>query len=96
MIQEADKEGAFILAERLRKNISKLQDKALPKVSISMGIATYPVDGTDIDSLIKKADAALYEAKQKGRNKTVMYSDNIRLFREDQFRIAGNEQQEHR
>jgi diguanylate cyclase (GGDEF)-like protein len=92
LIQEADKEGAFRLAERLRKNMSKLQDKALPKVNISMGIATYPVDGTDIDSLIRKADAALYEAKQAGRNKTVMYSEKIKLFREGQVTSAGSEQ----
>jgi diguanylate cyclase (GGDEF)-like protein len=92
LIQEADKEGAFRLAERLRKNMSKLQDKALPKVSISMGVATYPVDGTDIDSLIRKADAALYEAKQAGRNKTVMYSEKIKLFREGQVTSAGSEQ----
>jgi diguanylate cyclase (GGDEF)-like protein len=92
LLQEADKEGAFRLAERLRKNISKLQDKALPKVSISMGIATYPVDGTDIDSLIKKADAALYEAKQAGRNKAVMYSEKIKRFRERRVKSTGNEQ----
>ena len=92
LIQEADKDGAFRLAERLRNNISKLQNKALPAVSISMGIATYPVDGTDIDSLIKKADAALYEAKQAGRNKTVMYSEKIKVFRGSQVASAGDEQ----
>jgi len=38
------------------------------QISASIGIATYPSDSTDPENLIKKADKAMYEAKEKGRN----------------------------
>ncbi|MEH6814294.1 MAG: EAL domain-containing protein, partial [Motiliproteus sp.] len=37
-------------------------------VSASVGIAIYPDDGTDVETLLRKADSAMYKAKQKGRN----------------------------
>jgi PleD family two-component response regulator len=36
-----------------------------------MGIATFPEDGKDIESLINSADTAMYTAKGKGRNQVV-------------------------
>lgn len=41
------------------------------KVTISIGVAGVPEDGTDPDQIIEKADNALYRAKQSGRNKVV-------------------------
>lgn len=38
------------------------------KVDISMGISFYPDDGTDSDTLFRKADTALYQVKESGRN----------------------------
>lgn len=95
LIQEADRQAAFRLAERLRENICKNQDQALPKVSVSLGIATYPLDGTDIDSLIKKADAALYEAKQSGRDKVVSYSERIKRFQKEKDRPRSTGSEDH-
>lgn len=37
-------------------------------VSVSIGVAVYPEDGSDFDSLLKKTDAAMYRAKETGRN----------------------------
>jgi len=37
-------------------------------VSVSVGVSTYPTDGPDAESLMNKADTAMYEAKQHGRN----------------------------
>lgn len=60
---------ALQLAERMRKNISELNFKT-KKITISLGIATvYPDNSIDHTTLFIKADKALYEAKNRGRNK---------------------------
>ena len=43
-------------------------------VTSSIGISFYPIDGQDIDSLLKLADKALYQCKEKGRNCFNFYS----------------------
>ena len=45
------------------------------KVSASIGISIYPTDGTDIESLTKCADSAMYRAKQAGKNTCRFFSD---------------------
>ena len=46
------------------------------QVQTSIGIAIYPQDGHKIEVLLKKADIALYWAKEEGRNNSLFYSDN--------------------
>jgi diguanylate cyclase (GGDEF)-like protein len=79
LLPETEKAAAQRLAERLRKGIAVLDLGNLPKVTISMGIASFPEDGKNADELLLKADAALYEAKNKGRNRVVGYSEDIPL-----------------
>jgi diguanylate cyclase (GGDEF)-like protein/PAS domain S-box-containing protein len=58
-----------------------VDDKSLD-ISVSIGVSTYPSDGPDAESLINKADTAMYEAKKQGRN-------NYQFFRKDmQVRLA--------
>lgn len=60
----------------------------------SIGIATFPRDGTDPDSLIRNADAALYEAKARGRDGYQFYSQSVdaaamrRMIVENKLRVA--------
>jgi len=49
----------------------------LPRVTVSVGIAAFPEDGTGRDTLINAADAALYAAKKSGRNRVVAYSAKV-------------------
>lgn len=51
--------------------------KAGMKLSISAGVAISPQDGSDMQVLYDKADTALYYAKRTGRNKYVLYSENL-------------------
>jgi diguanylate cyclase (GGDEF)-like protein/PAS domain S-box-containing protein len=44
-----------------------IENKSL-EVNVSIGVSTYPSDGADAESLMNKADTAMYEAKQQGRN----------------------------
>ena len=44
-------------------------------LSASIGIALYPADGQDVASLLKNADTAMYQAKEKGRNRYQFYSE---------------------
>lgn len=84
LLPDTTLEEANMVAERLRKaieskkvDISKLcADKKEINVTISLGVAHY--DNNDYEkTLIKKADKALYKAKETGRNKVVLYEDNM-------------------
>lgn len=68
---ETNKELALEVAQRVRRAVGseniKVFDEEL-RVTVSVGIATYPEDGAGIGKLVEKADMALYKAKRKGRN----------------------------
>lgn len=46
--------------------------------TMSMGVCVYPDDGDSVADLIKKADISMYEAKRRGKNQTVRYSDKLK------------------
>ena len=71
---ETDLEEASLLAERIREHIAAHQFR-LPNLdsihlTVSVGIATIPHHADDETTLVKAADAALYRAKARGRNRT--------------------------
>jgi len=90
MIPETTKDAAYILAERLRKQFAELKLENFPQITISLGIATYPFDGTELEDLIKNADAAMYAAKRAGRNKVVKYTPDIKLVGETDIKPIEN------
>jgi diguanylate cyclase (GGDEF)-like protein len=60
------------VAERIRREIETRPDKGLPNYTVSLGVAaTRSVDGqaAGIETLLASADAALYRAKERGRNR---------------------------
>ncbi len=67
ILPNTKKEEALVLAERLRKSVAENED--LKKITISIGVASFPEDGEKKEQLISKADQALYEAKRTGKNK---------------------------
>jgi diguanylate cyclase (GGDEF)-like protein len=72
VLPETDSAGARAIAERLRSAVASADhatDKGHLRVTISLGIATWPGDGAAAEELIEAADKALYRAKQAGRNR---------------------------
>jgi len=75
LLPETNKEEALLLAEKLRSIVEQekfeKEENSQPnkKITISIGVAAFPSDGSNKDSLIKAADTALYRAKQSGRNR---------------------------
>ena len=67
---ETSKEEAAKLAERLRSEIEISEFEKIKNVTCSFGVAELKEDD-DIDSFIKRVDDALYEAKERGRNKVI-------------------------
>jgi diguanylate cyclase (GGDEF)-like protein len=64
---------AMRLAERIRKRVENFFKGNLP-VTISLGVATCPLNARSAQSLINKADKALYESKRCGKNKVTLYA----------------------
>lgn len=68
--------GAAAVADRIRRRVDDLRPEVagrdgtavLDDVSVSVGVATFPRDGTDLERLLEVADSALYAAKESGRN----------------------------
>ncbi|MBK5242919.1 GGDEF domain-containing protein [Clostridium sp.] len=76
----SDKEG-FNTAEKIRLNIynSNIIKSYcnFQTLTISIGVATYPYDGVKIDTLINKADKAMYQVKESGRNRCKVYTSEL-------------------
>lgn len=68
VVPEADVNGAGILAERIRKAIEDYKFEEVGTVTVSFGITQFKEEDT-ADSLLKRADAAVYQAKANGRNR---------------------------
>ena len=69
LLTQTTAEDAFRVADKLGRKVESWQFPGVPRtVTISAGVAAYPDHGTTRDELIGAADAALYTAKQSGRN----------------------------
>ncbi len=70
-------EAAVLTAERILNSLSTpfLLEGNQINITTSIGIVFYPDEGTEVDALIKKADIAMYNAKEKGGNNFHFYTD---------------------
>ncbi len=65
----ATADGAIEVAERIREGVEDLSKLDLPHVTVSLGVSTYPMDGTTSEDLVRKADWGMYRAKKMGGNR---------------------------
>jgi len=73
ILPEASTKDAAKRAEALRMEVSSLRltlrDQALDRVTVSIGVASFPDHGTEVEALLRQADRGLYESKTKGRDR---------------------------
>lgn len=75
MLSGVDKKKSFIIAEELRQRIQKekiMLRRQVTHITVSIGVASLPLDTKDEDELVQQADKAMYTAKGKGRNQVCL------------------------
>ncbi len=76
LLEGAGEKGAVKVAARIRKEIESMvfrHGQGPVRVTISVGVAVSPEQGTDKALLLSRADQALYQAKKQGRNRVVVW-----------------------
>jgi diguanylate cyclase (GGDEF)-like protein len=71
MLAEATTETATVAAERIRTQVASYEFPG-SRVTLSLGIAQFPKDGNTWEAVVASADAALYEAKNAGRDRVAL------------------------
>jgi diguanylate cyclase (GGDEF)-like protein len=75
VLPETPSNGALGVAERIRKSVESspltTRDK---KVNATVGIAGYPNQGHDLETVLERADHAMYASKNGGKNRITLYS----------------------
>lgn len=94
VLPSTPKEGAELVAERLRGAVESHpfehgQSQPGKRLTISLGIATYPADAADGDGLLRCADEALYVAKAQGKNRVELYAGSTRSYPRIRVQIEG-------
>jgi len=82
--------GIATLAERVLQTLQQgivVNDHEV-RLTVSTGISLYPDDGTDIETLIKNADLAMYRAKAIGRNQFCFFTPSLQEDVERRFRTS--------
>lgn len=74
VLPETDAPGAYVAAEKLREAVAShlfadADGARLVEMTVSMGLATYPVHASDKEALLRESDDALYRAKKDGKNR---------------------------
>jgi diguanylate cyclase (GGDEF)-like protein len=81
LLPETDAASGAQTAERIRSQVAKEEfgsDEKPIVVTVSVGVAAYPDNGDDPESVLRYADDALYKAKEYGRNQVVLAGDQRR------------------
>jgi len=77
LLHEVASADALMLADRVRRAVAATKfGPGDHKVTVSIGVASYPEHGETAEAIIASADAGLYKAKRSGRNETVLAAED--------------------
>ena len=77
LLHEVASADALMLADRVRRAVAATKfGPGDHKVTVSVGVASYPEHGETAEAIIASADAGLYKAKRSGRNETVLATED--------------------
>jgi diguanylate cyclase (GGDEF)-like protein len=74
LLPRQDERQATAVARSIVERIAALDVEGVGPVTVSAGVATYPMHGSERDELIRHADSALYWAKKDGKNRVRAYA----------------------
>jgi diguanylate cyclase (GGDEF)-like protein len=77
VLPDSDHHAAYILAERMRREVRETFMYEPYDLTISLGVATFPLHGTSAEALVALADDALYAAKALGRDRSVVWGEDL-------------------
>ncbi len=103
VLPETDAAGAYIVAEKIREAVAEAvfadeEGRRSSRMTVSIGLAAYPVHGMDRESILREADDALYRAKHGGKNRVrtprarVIDGDAAGPGREDRGAVASDDE----
>lgn len=83
-------ESAVAVANKILEEVAKpvMIKESEVFVTASIGIVVYPDNATDVETLIKKADLAMYKAKEKGRNDYQFYDEKMMVAAKQNLALA--------
>lgn len=90
VLPNCDAEKASVIASRMLEALlppMRVGPRLVP-VSASIGVSIYPDNATDIDGLLKHADAAMYQAKQAGRSTYRFFSADMNRLTEERLAFS--------
>jgi len=94
LLPHTNRAGAVLFAERMREAVAAIEtqvgDGQPIKVTMSLGVATFPEDAADGESLLERGDVAMYLAKRAGRNRVIAAGAASKFIGIPTARPAGN------
>lgn len=94
LLPDADEPEATQLAERIIRAVSQIPfrfEQQNLRLTTSLGVALYPQHGSDAEELVARADAAMYQAKDSGKNAWRVYRPESDVSREMLGRLSWQE-----
>ncbi len=77
LLPDTDEHGAYVLADRLRRVVRDAFAGSSPRITASLGVASFPKHGGTFEELYGSATRAVYVAKELGRDRSVIYNPEI-------------------